>query len=112
MTPQCQNTAFVTPFGHFQWRYMPFGLRNVPATFCRHVSKLLLGLDVYYAAYLEDIIIFSDTWEEHFSHLRTVLSRIRAANLPLTPSKCCFAVAEVDYLGHHDCGSGPRAAAG
>jgi len=62
---------------------------------------LLIGLDTFCAAYLDDIIIFSDTWEEHLSHLRTVLSRIRAANLTLSPTKCCFAVAEVDYLGHH-----------
>jgi len=62
--------------------------------------KLLLGSDVFCAAYLDDVIILSDTWEEHLSHLRIVLSRIRAANLTLSPSKCCFAVAEVDYLGH------------
>jgi len=53
------------------------------------------------AAYLDDIIIFSGTWEEHLSHLRVVLSRVRAANLTLSPNKCVFAVAEVDYLGHH-----------
>jgi len=53
---------------------MPFELRNAPATFSRLVSKLLLGLDVFCAAYLDDIIILSDTWEEHLSHLRTVLS--------------------------------------
>jgi len=80
---------------------MPFGLRNARASFSRLVSKLLIGLDTFCAAYLDDIIIFSDTWEEHLSHLRTVLSRIRAANLTLSPTKCCFAVAEVDYLGHH-----------
>jgi len=80
---------------------MPFGLRNAPAMFSLLVSKLLLGLDAFCAAYLDDIIIYNDMWEEHLSHLRTVLSRIRAANLTLSPSKCCFAVAEVDYLGHH-----------
>jgi len=58
-----------------------------------------MGLHVFCAAYLDDIIIFSDTWEEHLFNLRVVLSRIRAANL--TPNKCYFAVAEVDYLGHH-----------
>jgi len=72
-----------------------------PCFVSRLVSKLLLGLDACCAAYLDDIIIFSDTWEEHLSHLRTVLSRVRAANLTLSPSKCCFAVAEVDYLGHN-----------
>jgi len=68
-------SVFVTPFGHFQWHNMPFGIRNAPATISRLVSKLLLGLDTFCAAYL-DIIIFSDMWEEHLSHLRTVLSRI------------------------------------
>jgi len=80
---------------------MPFGLRNAPASFSRLVSKLLIGLDTFCAAYLDVIIIFSDTWGEHLSHLRTVQSRIRAANLTLYPTKCCFAVAEVDCLGHH-----------
>ena len=83
------NFRVVAPFEHFQWRYMSFGLRNAPATFSCLVSKLLIGLDTFCAAYLDDIIIFSDTWEEHLSHLRTVLSRIRAANLTLSPTKCC-----------------------
>ena len=48
--PSVLISAFVTPFGHFQWRYMPFRLRNAPATFSRLVSKLLLGLDVFCAA--------------------------------------------------------------
>jgi len=86
--PSVPISVFVTPFGHFQWRYMPFGLRNVPATFSSLVSKLLMGLDGFCTAYLHDIIIFSDTWEEHLDHLRTVLSRIRSANLTLSPSKC------------------------
>jgi len=94
-------SAFVTPFGHFQWRYMPFGLRNAPATFSRLVSKLLLGLDSFCAVYLDDIIIFSDSWEEHLRHLRMVFDRIRDPRLTLSPSKCQFAVADVDYLGHH-----------
>jgi len=55
--PSGPISAFVTPIGHFQWRYMPFGLRNAPATFSRLVSKLLLGLDAFCAAYLDDIIL-------------------------------------------------------
>jgi len=66
--PSVPISAFVTPFRHFQWRYMLFGLRNAPATFSRFVSKLLLGLDTFCAAHLDDIIICSDTWEEHLSH--------------------------------------------
>ena len=67
--------AFVTPFGHFQWRYMPFGLRNTPATFSRIVVKLLRGLDDFSGAYMDDIINFSQSWKAHADHLRTVLTR-------------------------------------
>lgn len=94
-------SAFVTPFGHFAWRVMPFGLRNAPATFSRLVNKLLRGMDEFAAAYLDDILIFSNSWEEHLNHIRMVFQRIRQAGLTLNISKCVFGVAEVDYLGHH-----------
>ena len=80
---------------------MPFGLRNAPATFSRLVTKLLMGLEGFCAAYLDDVLIFSDTWEERLTHIRAVLERVQMANLMLSPKKCHFAVAEVDYLGHH-----------
>ena len=64
-------------------------------------NKLLIGLEGFCEAYLDDIIIFSDAWEEHLSHIRAVLTRVRQANLTLSPKKCHFAVAEIDYLGHH-----------
>jgi len=76
-------SAFVTPNGHFKWKYMPFGLRNAPATFSRLVDKLLKGLERFCAAYLDNIIIFSDTWEEHMRHLEIVFTRIREADLTL-----------------------------
>jgi hypothetical protein len=94
-------SGFVTPFGHFEWKFMPFGLRNAPATFSRLASKLLKGLEQFLGAFLDDIIIFSDTWEKHLSHVSEVLSRIRNAGLTLNLAKCEFAKAELDYLGHH-----------
>ena len=93
-------SAFVTPFGHFQWKYMPFGLRNAPATFQRLVQRVLVGLDEFTAAYLDDILIFSNSWQEHICHIKEVLKRIRQAGLTIKASKCDFATAEVDYLGH------------
>jgi len=93
--------AFVTPFGHFQWRYMPFGLRNTPATFSRIVVKLLRGLDDFSGAYMDDIINFSQSWKAHADRLRTVLTRVRDAHLTLSPIQCQFAAADLDYLGHH-----------
>jgi len=94
-------TGFVTPHGHYQWRYMAFGLRNAPATFSRLVSKILHGLHLFCDAYLDDIIIFSGSWSDHMSHLTQVLQRIEKANLTLNLSKCVFANAEIDFLGHH-----------
>jgi len=70
--PSIPVSAFVTPFGHFQWRFMPFGLRNAPATFPRLVFKLLTGLETFAVAYLDDVIIFSDSWEEHLKQIRLV----------------------------------------
>src|SRR5664279_1626082 len=94
-------SGFVTPFGHFRWRYMPFGCRNAPATFSRLVLKLLSGLEEFCAAYLDDILIFSNSWESHMRHVTAVLERVRRAGLTLNISKSVFAAAEVDYLGFH-----------
>ena len=94
-------TGFVTPFGFFSWKYMPFGLRNDPATFSRLVQGLLYGLETFCVAYLDDILIFSETWSDHLKHLNSVFTRVREAKLTLKLSKCEFAVAELDFLGHH-----------
>jgi RNase H-like domain found in reverse transcriptase/Reverse transcriptase (RNA-dependent DNA polymerase)/Integrase zinc binding domain/Integrase core domain/SCAN domain len=94
-------SGFVTPFGHFRWRYMHFGCRNAPATFSRLVLKLFSGLEMFCAAFLDDILIFSDNWEDHKRHLAEVLRRIKNAGLTLNLSKSVFAVAELDFLGYH-----------
>ena len=93
-------SAFVTPHGQFQWKFMPFGLRNAPGTFQRLVRKVLTGLETFTGAYLDDIIIFSETWDDHLKHLELVFKRIRQANLTIKKAKCIFASAEVEYLGH------------
>jgi hypothetical protein len=93
-------SAFVTPQGQFQWRYMPFGLRNAPATFQRLINKVLSGCGLFTAAYLDDILIFSSSWEDHLSHVSKVLERLRSAGLTIKKSKCVFANAEVEFLGH------------
>ena len=93
-------SAFVTPFAHFQWKYMPFCLRNAPTTFQSLVQRVLVGLDEFTAAYLDDILIFSNSLQEHICHIKEVLKRIRQAGLTIKTSKCDFATAEVDFLGH------------
>lgn len=79
---------------------MPFGCRNAPATFSRLVKKVLCGLEEFADAYLDDIIIFSNSWDEHLHHLNLVLNKIGRAGLTLKLSKCEFANAQIDYLGH------------
>ena len=81
---------------------MPFGLRSAPATFSSIVVKLLRGLDDFLGAYLDDIIKFSQSWRAHADHLRTVLTRVRDAHFTLSPTKCQFAAADLDYLSHHN----------
>uniref|UniRef100_A0A8C5WIF9 ribonuclease H n=1 Tax=Leptobrachium leishanense TaxID=445787 RepID=A0A8C5WIF9_9ANUR len=75
-------------------------MKNAPATFQRLIDRLLDGLQGFACAYLDDIAIYSQTWEEHLEHVGTVLGRIRDANLTLKPEKCKVGMAEVQYLGH------------
>ena len=79
---------------------LPFKLVNVPATFQDYINNALQGLlDVICLAYLDDILIFSRTFEEHSGHVRIVLKRLCKWNLYCKLSKCIFGVTEVTFLG-------------
>ena len=96
-----EKTAFSTTKGHYEFNKMPFGLTNAPATFQRLMECVLAGLtDEQCLIYIDDIIIFSQTFENHLQRLTNVFQRLRNSHLKLKPSKCQFAQAEVDYLGH------------
>ncbi|XP_077335224.1 uncharacterized protein LOC143981303 [Lithobates pipiens] len=97
-----EKSAFITPFGLFEFTVMPFGMKNAPATFQRVMNDLLEGLETFAVAYLDDIAVFSPTWEEHLVHLSQVLDQLTAANLTVKPSKCQIAMTDVQYLGHRD----------
>ncbi|XP_040182571.1 uncharacterized protein LOC120915831 [Rana temporaria] len=101
------KSAFVTPFGLYQFRVMPFGMKNAPATFQRMADQLLEGMQDFACAYLDDIAIYSGTWEEHLTHLALVFRRLQEAGLTLKPEKCHVGMAEVQYLGHR-VGSGKQ----
>ena len=94
------KTAFTTPFGLFQFKVMPFGLSGAPSTFQRLMDRVTYGMHNFAHAYLDDLVIFSATWEEHLQHLSEVLSRLKEAGLSVKPSKCQFAVSQCTYLGH------------
>ena len=97
-----EKTAFRTSSGQlFEFNQVPFGLCNAPATFSRLMDRVLAGLHWETCLfYLDDIIVFSSTWEDHLARLREVFERLRHAKLKLGPAKCTFAAKEVSYLGH------------
>ncbi|GFU59508.1 retrovirus-related Pol polyprotein from transposon 17.6 [Trichonephila clavipes] len=96
-----EKTAFTSGQGLWQFKVMPFGLCNAPATFERLMETVLKGLTFEACLiYLDDVIIGGRTFEEHLQNIRKVLSKLRDANLKLNPSKCKFFQKEVNYLGH------------
>nr|XP_025035341.1 uncharacterized protein LOC112544063 [Pelodiscus sinensis] len=101
LSPEAQaKTAFATPFGLYQFRNMPFGLHGAAATFQRLMNQVLREHQDYAAAYIDDIVIFSESWEEHLGHITNVLGALRKAGLTANPKKCQFGRAEVSYLGY------------
>ncbi len=93
-------TAFRTPQGLFQFTVMPFGLQGAPATFQRLMDQVLAGAEAFSAAYLDDIVIYSLTWEDHVQHLKEVLQRLHQAGLTVQPKKCSIAQQKAKYLGY------------
>ena len=93
------KSAFVTPFGLYQFRVMPFGLQGAPATFPRLVDRVIQGLDDFTAAYLDDIIVYSKTWTEHLQHIQQVMERLQKAGLKVKRKKCQFGMSRCVYLG-------------
>jgi len=95
------KTAFITRRGCFRFRVMSFGLTNAPSVFQRSMDLVLTGLTCDIClVFIDDIIVFSSSFEEHAGRLEVVLQRLRAAHLKLKPSKCAFFRRQVKFLGH------------
>ena len=100
-----EKTAFATYQGLYEFNVMPFGLKNAPGVFQRLMQRVLMGLNPengpdFVATYLDNVLIFSTTFEEHLVHLRSVLDRLLEVGLKLKPAKCHFICQSVEYLGH------------
>lgn len=96
-----EKTAFSTSFGHYEWLRMPFGLKNAPATFQRMMNEVLEGLiNKICVVYLDDILVFSTSLQEHMINLRLVFQRLRRYNLKVQVDKCNFLKKETQFLGH------------
>ena len=103
------KTAFKTKYGTFQYRVMPFGLCNAPATFQRTMDLVFGSLRQFVGVYMDDVLVFSNTLEEHLDYFRIVYRKLTKKLLYANPEKCTFAKPEVAYYGFIVGSAGVRA---
>ena len=99
------KTCFICHRGRFEFTRMPFGVKNAPAIFQELMQNILHDTTVFATAYMDDVVIHSSSWENHVSHIRAVLDRLKAANLTVNLSKCVWGGKTMTFLGH-DVGAG------
>ena len=101
MAPEDQcKTAFVCHRGKFQFTRMPFGVVNAPAVFQDLMGRILDDCRGFARPYMDDVIIFSGSWERHKGHVRAVLEGLRGAGLTANPKKCCWGGTWMEFLGY------------
>jgi hypothetical protein len=93
-------TAFTTHVGSFNWNVMPFGLAGASATFQRVMNNVLQKHSAFAQAYIDDIIVYSDTFEQHLDHINKVLGTLNKFGFSANLEKCNFAARQIQYLGH------------
>ena len=94
------KTAFCTPWGKYEFRVMPFGLRNGPAVFQRMMDQVLSKDKDASVVYIDDIAIFSTTWEAHCQDIKRILGRLKEAGLTANVKKCMWGQTHCEFLGH------------
>ena len=93
-------TTFLSPKGKYRFVRMPFGMKNAPSHFQRTMEKVLAPVSDCAAVYIDDILIFSSSWQDHITHLARVFDCFKLAGLTAKRSKCDFGKTHVQYLGH------------
>ena len=100
LTPRAKEvSAFVTPQGLYQYKVLPFGLKNAPASFQRLMNNVLKGM-TNVEVYIDDIIVYNDTWKEHMESVRALFNRLSEAKLTVNLAKSQLGKAKVKFLGH------------
>jgi len=93
------KTAFVCHRGRFEFTRMPFGVKNAPACF-QELMQGLFASDSFCSPYMDDLVIFSDSWEDHVRHIQEVLGKLKCAGLTANPAKCRWGGKSIEFLGH------------
>ena len=93
------KTAFTTPFGHYEWNVQSFGLKNAPSEFQNILNNILNPFSHFIIVYIDDILVFSKTIEEHIKHLNSFFHSVKVNGLVLSPSKCSLFLTKVRFLG-------------
>ncbi len=102
MDPDSRHfTAFTCLQGKFHFKVMPFGLTNAPCTFQILMQSVLRGLERFSLPYIDDVVVFSQSFDEHMSHVSSVLSRLAQAGLTVKKEKCSWCFTSFDFLGFH-----------
>ena len=100
MAPEdVHKTAFVTADGQYEFTRMPFGMVNSGATLVRGLRKILEGMPGV-RSYIDDIVIYSDSWEDHIKMLKELFGRLRKARITARPTKCLLGASRMEFLGH------------
>ena len=94
------KTTFTTPFGHYEWNVMPFGLKNAPSEFQNIMNNILNPFSHFIIVYIDDVLVFSKSIEEHWKHLNSFFKTIKLNGLVLSPSKCVLFQTSIRFLGH------------
>ena len=95
------KTAFRTRYGHYEYQVMPFGVTNAPTVFMDYMNRIFCPfLDSFVVVFIDDILVYSKTFEEHEKHLITILQILKDKELYAKLSKCEFWLKEIKFLGH------------
>ena len=94
------KTAFMSHRGTYQFTRMPFGVKNAPACFQELMQRVLAEHRSYATAYMDDVVVYSTTWEDHLVHVGGVLQALSSAGLTANPTKCRWGGRAVEFLGH------------
>jgi len=95
------KTAFVTPFGQYEWNVMPFGLKNAPSEFQNIMNDILSLLSKYFIVYIDDVLIFSKSIKEHWKHLNSFLEVIKINGLVVSATKIKLFQINIRFLGYN-----------